>query len=322
MLLPSFFWKEIMKRRIMVVIALIAMVLFSSCLSTKTSGSGNTGVQIRGVQENPNKLLEKQLLAGTTPVQNPEYMTLSNWSKVRATSEILDLIDGHKYFSNSEKVQFMSYLFDELPINGKDGVAREVHVGKFFEDGTNLIIRLGTFTAGADAALASDKVIVIITNMIKMNDGSTNRKTGAFIHLNLNESMIFILKDSLLTDSQNVLEEEISPNSWIGMDSFEKLMFAQALLKDDKLENDFMVADIVDKIIEDNTEIPAIVIMAMIFKYDYLLSLENVTQAEVLWQEILAYSEQVPGDMTPENLEALNGESLYMMKSLLGYFEK
>ena len=99
-------------------------------------------------------------------------------------------------------------------------------------------------------------------------------------------------------------------------------MFAQTLLKDDKLENDFMVADIVDKIIEDNTEIPAIVIMAMIFKYDYLLSLENITQAEVLWQEILAYSEQVPGDMTPENLEALNGESLYMMKSLLGYFEK
>ena len=119
-----------------------------------------------------------------------------------------------------------------------------------------------------------------------------------------------------------MLEEEISPNSWIGMDSFEKLMFAQALLKDDKLENDFMVADIVDKIIEDNTEIPAIVIMAMIFKYDYLLSLENITQAEVLWQEILSYSEQVPGDMTPENLEALNGESLYMMKSLLGYFEK
>lgn len=311
-----------MKRRIMVVIALIAMVLFSSCVSTKTSGSINVEGQIRGVQENPQKLLEKQLLSVTTPVQNPEYMHLSNWSKVRATSEILDLIDGHQYFSNSEKVQLMSYLFDELPINGKDGVAREVHVGRFFEDGTNLVVRLGTFTAGADAALASDKVIVIMTNIIKIKGGSINRKTGAFIHLDLNESMIFILKDSLLTDSQNVLEEEIPPNSWIGMDSFEKLMFAQTLLKDDKLENDFMVADIVDKIIEDNTEIPAIVIMAMIFKYDYLLSLENITQAEVLWQEILAYSEQVPGDMTPENLEALNGESLYMMKSLLGYFEK
>lgn len=311
-----------MKRRIMVGIALIAMVLFSSCVSTKTSGSVNAEGQVRGVQENPKKLLEKQFLSVTTPVQNPEYMHLSNWSKVRATSEVLDLIDGHKYFSNSEKVQLMSYLFDELPINGKDGVAREVHVGRFFEDGSNLVIRLGTFTAGADATLASDKVIVIMTNIIKMKEGAINRKTGAFIHLDLNESMIFILKDSLLTDSRNVLEEEIPSNSWIEMESFEKLMFAQTLLKDDKLENDFMVADIVDKIIEDNTEIPAIVIMAMIFKYDYLLSLENVTQAEVLWQEILAYSEQVPGDMTPENLEALNGESLYMMKSLLGYFEK
>ena len=311
-----------MKRRIMVVIALIVMVLFSSCVSTKTSGSVNAEGQVRGVQENPKKLLEKQFLSVTTPVQNPEYMHLSNWSKVRATSEVLDLIDGHKYFSNSEKVQLMSYLFDEVPINGKDGVAREVHVGRFFEDGSNLVIRLGTFTAGADATLASDKVIVIMTNIIKMKEGAINRKTGAFIHLDLNESMIFILKDSLLTDSRNVLEEEIPSNSWIEMESFEKLMFAQTLLKDDKLENDFMVADIVDKIIEDNTEIPAIVIMAMIFKYDYLLSLENVTQAEVLWQEILAYSEQVPGDMTPENLEALNGESLYMMKSLLGYFEK
>lgn len=311
-----------MKRRFMVVIAMIAMVLFSSCVSTKTSVSVNAGGQIRGVQENPKKLLEKQFLSVTTPVQNPEYMHLSNWSKVRATSEVLDLIGGHQYFSNSEKVQLMSYLFDELPINGKDGVAREVHVGSFFEDGTNLVVRLGAFTAGADATIASDKVIVIMTNIIKMKDGGLNRKTGAFIHLDLNESMIFILKDSLLTDSQNVLEEEISPNSWIGMDSFEKLMVAQALLKDDKLENDFMVADIADKIIEDTTEIPAIVIMAMIFKYDYLLSLENITQAEVLWQEILAYSEQVPGDMTPENLEALNGESLYMMESLLGYFEK
>lgn len=120
-----------MKRRIMVVIAMIAMILFSSCLSTKTSGSVNAGTQVRGVQENPNKLLEKQFLSVTTPVQNPEYMHLSNWSKVRATSEVLDLIGGHKYFSNLEKVQFMSHLFDELPINGKDGVAREVHVEGF-----------------------------------------------------------------------------------------------------------------------------------------------------------------------------------------------
>ena len=128
-----------MKRWNMVVIAMAVMVLFTSCLSTTTSTSSNPSndYQVRGSQKDPNKLVEKQLLSVTVPVENPEYMELSKWSKVRATSEILDLIAAHKYFSNSEKVEFMSYLFDKLPINGKDGVAREVHVGKFFEDGTN-----------------------------------------------------------------------------------------------------------------------------------------------------------------------------------------
>lgn len=313
-----------MKRWNMVVIAMAVMVLFTSCLSTTTSTSSNPSndYQVRGSQKDPNKLVEKQLLSVTVPVENPEYMELSKWSKVRATSEILDLIAAHKYFSNSEKVEFMSYLFDKLPINGKDGVAREVHVGKFFEDGTNLVIRLGTFTAAPDATITSDKVIMLVTNMIKMNDGSINKETGAFIHFDFNAGMILILKNSLLTDSRNISSEETNANAWTEMDSLGKLMVAQSFLKDDNPENDLTAANIADEIIKENTELPAIIIMAMIFKYDYLLSQEDIAQAEVLWQEILAYSENVPGDMTPENLEALNGEALYMMKSLSGYFEK
>ena len=97
------------------------------------------------------------------------------------------------------------------------------------------------------------------------------------------------------------------------MESFEKLMFAQTLLKDDKLENDFMVADIVDKIIEDNTEIPAIVIMAMIFKYDYLLSLENVTQAEVLWQD--GQGAPLTGNVTTSQMA--NEQGLFDVHSVL-----
>lgn len=313
-----------MKRWNIVAFAIAIMVLFASCLSTKasTDSSSNNDYIIRGTQENPHDLVEKQLLSVTVPVENPEYMELPNWSKVRATSEILDLIASHEYFSNSEKVKFMSYLFDQLPINGKDGVTREIHVGKFFEDGTNLVIRVGTFTPAADATIKSDKVIMILTNILARPDGTLNKSTGVFLHLDLNVGMIFVLNNSLLTDSRNISSEETNLSDLTAMSSLEKLMLAQSFLNDENPKNDLTAANITDEIIKENTEPPAIIIMAMIFKYNYLLSQEDIAQAEVLWQEILSYSKNVPGDMTPENLEALNGESLYMMKSLMGYFEK
>ena len=313
-----------MKRWNIVIFAIAIMVLFASCLSTKTNTATNSNNDyiIRGTQKNPENLVEKQLLSITVPVENPEYMELSKWSKVRATSEILDLIAGHKYFSNSEKTKFMSYLFDQLPINGQDGVTREVHVGKFFEDGSNLVIRVGTFTAAPDATIESDKVIMILTNILAMPDGSLNKSTGVFLHVDLNVGTILILNNSLLTDSRNISSEETNSSDLTTMSSLEKVMLAQSFLKDENPKNDLIAANIADEIIKGNTEPPAIIIMAMIFKYNYLLSQEDIAQAEVLWKEILSYSENVPGDMTPENLEALNGESLYMMKSLKGYFEK
>lgn len=299
----------------------LTVTLLSSCGTTKSVDAGGVQAIVRGGQENPSKLGEKQFLSVTTPIENPQYMEQSNWSKVRATSSVLDVIGSHKYFSNSEKVQFLSYLFDELPINGPDGVVREVHVGKFFEDGQNLTLRIGVLTPGADAELKSDKVIMILTNMFRFGDFESKKKTGEFISLDLNESILFSLQGSLLTDAQYVSDDE-SPVDITTLNTIDQVMLAQTYLRDNNLENDIIADEIVNKIIEKKQEAPALIIMAMIFKYDYLLSIEDITQAEVLWKEILDYSPNVPGDMTPENLEALNGESLYMMKSLLGYFEK
>ena len=57
--------------------------------------------------------------------------------------------------------------------------------------------------------------------------------------------------------------------------------------------------------------------MAMIKEYDYRISLEDLEGSTKLWNEILDFSVNVPGDMNPENLNSINGGSLYLLTELL-----
>lgn len=295
----------------------LSLVLLISCATTGKSPNEDASLIIRGDEQNPNKLIKNQELSITHKVENPVFLNVTNWSKVRILSDLLDSFKGHKDFTNEQKYSVLSYIFDDLPLNGTDGVIREVYIGKYFTNGNPLIIRVGVFTPKGEAAKQNEKAIVLMTNIVTLADGAINKTMGAFINLDMNASVFCVLNNNLLTNGQKLEKDNnIKIESIESMSGIEQVMVAQAYLGDENIGNDNIANELVTNILLDNKEIPAIVIMSMLMKYEYLLSIENIEEAGILWNKIIEYSVNVPGDMNPQNLEQINGASIFLMKKL------
>jgi hypothetical protein len=269
------------------------------------------------------KLAKGEMLAVTKTVQKPELLSVTNWSKVRIFSDLLDSFKGHESFTVDQKFALLQHLFAELPINGPDGVAREIAVGKYFENGDPLMIRVGVFTPKAGATTQSKKVIVIMTNVIVLQDKEKgevpSNKSGLFLNLDMNATVFCGLTDpGLLTNGQKFSPQKGRDYAKIESGSpIERIMAAQSMLADEDIPNDSRVVGFLAPIIADEKEMPAFRIMAMLKMFDYYLSLEDLQSARQQWAKILDLAPSVPGDMTKENLEALNGASLKLMELLL-----
>lgn len=298
----------------------ILIILFLvSCATTQKTAETDSELIILGSEQNPNKLAKNQMLSVTQRVDKPRLLEVTNWSKVRILSDLLDAMKGHSDFSNDEKYTLLTYIFDNLPISGNDGVVREVYIGKFFNNGDPLIIRIAVFTPNAEMAKINEKAIVLMTNIVNLPNDQSNRERGGFVNLDTNASMFCVLTKGLLTNGQKMSKDNGITDDQIGAaDSIGKVMIAQAYLHDEIPANDSIANETVTTLIREESDNPVVKVMAMMMKYEYLLSIEDIEAADSLWKEILQFSEQVPGDMNPENLEQLNGAALFQMKKLLG----
>ncbi len=138
-----------------------------------------------------------------------------------------------------------------------------------------------------------------------------------FLGLDNNAAVACGLKDGLLTNSQKMKSPQTPAFDTLGDKSaVERIIVAQAYLADEDQANDAWAEKTVREILLNEDEQPAIRIMAMLVKYSFYLSVEDLQAAQTLWEDILAYSKNVPGDMNPASLESLNGESIYLMKRL------
>ncbi|TCW61580.1 hypothetical protein [Treponema sp. J25] len=295
-----------------------------SCASTPETSNGSPQTSgdkpiVRGIAENPDKLQSQEFLSVTLPVSNPRYLSCSAWSKAKILSSVLSSLKLHEELSREKKFELLSYLIDELPVNAPDGLVRQVYVGQFFENKSPLEIRIGVFTPGKDATIKSDKILVFMSNALLGKDGEILRGGGKIIDLDANASVLMILVGDQVADTE-FLTNKPDP-SWEEiekMSSFEKVFLAQRFIQDANPANDANAEKICQSILAKGDSEPAVTIMAMLMMYNASLAKENIPAAEQWWAKILEFSPKVPGDMTPANLETMNGTDLYIMKRLLG----
>ena len=258
----------------------------------------------------------------TNNVENPEYFEFSNWSKIRIMNSLLNELNLHCELTNEQKYKLMSYIFDELPKNASDGIVREVRLGNFFAsqkgDARNLVIRIGLMTPGEDAKIKNEKIIIFFSNAVKNQiTGEIMKGRGGFINYDLNATVMTAYNNKLLTDIMNMSAEKNNKVDVSKIEALDSVMLAQSILADDDLSNDIKAPELCTAIINKKDIAPAIKIMAMIKEYDYRISLEDLEGSTKLWNEILDFSVNVPGDMNPENLNSINGGSLYLLTELL-----
>ena len=310
-------------------IGLSFIFLMISCATTKNSNfnesnkknTTNNKLIVRGI-ENPEKLEKNDVMSVTNNVENPEYFEFSNWSKIRIMNSLLNELNLHCELTNEQKYKLMSYIFDELPKNASDGIVREVRLGNFFAsqkgDARNLVIRIGLMTPGEDAKIKNEKIIIFFSNAVKNQiTGEIMKGRGGFINYDLNATVMTAYNNKLLTDIMNMSAEKNNKVDVSKIEALDSVMLAQSILADDDLSNDIKAHELCTAIINKKDIAPAIKIMAMIKEYDYRISLEDLEGSTKLWNEILDFSVNVPGDMNPENLYSINGGSLYLLTELL-----
>lgn len=158
-----------------------------------------------------------------------------------------------------------------------------------------------------------------MSNIVALANGTINKQSGTFVDLKLNAAVFCALKGDLLTNGQKLeAGKSVQFGNVESMSAIEKVMAAQAYLGDEDTANDSVANELVTNKLAENKEIPAVLAMAMLMKYEYLLSIENISEAEDVWNELLEHSANVPGDMNPQSLEEINGASLFLMKKLTG----
>ncbi len=304
-----------MKKKLFVVLTLFCFCLAGIYCQDKIVKKD--GMYYRGDNIEKFKLSKNQIMSVTKIVKKPVYLTVNDWSKVKITSDFLDELKAHTEFTNQEKFMLLSYIFDNLPINTDDGIVREIYIGGYFQSNLPLEIRIGLLTPTGDAINKNQKAVVLFSNAVKMKNGEINKVTGFFGSLDSNACTISGLNGDKLTNVQNIKEDDsLAEENIEKMDTINQIMLVQGYLADDDFENDLVSSNILKKIIAKKDVQPALHIMAMLKQYEFLLSVNNIAEAEILWNEIKEYSKNVPGDMNPDSLESMNGESLFMMKEL------
>ena len=306
------------RKAFVLVIVLFVSLMMTSCATVGFSGWSNDLI-IRGAESNPNILPEGQLLSVTKQVENPEYLTIPAWNQVRAVMTLLDSCKAHTDINLDEKYALIDYLFKDLPLNVETGVVRHVFLGGYFTGGMALEVRVGVFPTGPDAA--ADMLIVLMTNIVKTRDGKSeglNKDFGLILGMDQNVTVLFGLMDGVLVDIQRVEPEDGWDYTALdGAEPISQIMSIQSYLADQNLQNDEYAFRLLPAIIDDEEQMPAIRIMAMLKLYDYYLQQEDLDSAEALWDSIIAFSPEVPGDMTPENLDVMNGASMHLLRRLL-----
>lgn len=321
-----------MKRLIKIATGLFLTAMIALIASCRTTGpvepeenefgdstTIENGFVLRSTTPDKATLGRYEMMSVTGVVENPQYFTFSNWSKIRIFNDFLDTLDFHEDLTNWQKYKLMSYIFDDLPMNGKEGIAREVYVGRFFDTGVgaarNLVIRVGVISKNANSFGPNNKLIVLATNAVKENN-SVSRTTGAFHGNDVNATVISVNNNSLLTNVNNVNAINNNRIDVSKLSGFNIILFARQLLSDEELGNDLVAHDIIMPLITDEKRMPAVRVSAMLVEFEYRISKGDVYGAQTLWNEIVEYSEKVPTNMLSANFKVKNGASLYLLRKL------
>lgn len=323
-----------MNKYIKVIGILLFVLLLASCITTGKIEEEEeeedypefieeNGFLIRGKTKKTTKLAKNDVISFTKTVKNPVYFEFSDWSKIRLTVDFLDELQLHKELTNSQKYKLMCYLFDNLPKNAPDGIAREVRLGQFFYSGEdedrNLIIRVGLVTPASDASVNSERLIVLCTNAVKSQTNSKEvlRTSGTFYSYDANATVTASYWNGLLTNVKFNNAKKNDSVNFYRLEGTDTVNFAQALLNDEKLENDILAHNLVLSYVNDPDLVPGLKISAMLVEYNYRIAKGNVNGARDMWNNILALAEEGAGEnMTKGNLEAVNGAYLYLLRTI------
>lgn len=279
------------------------------------------GPVVSGRVQDPRLLLPNELLSVSLPGSTGTKIRLSPAGEVHGLMSFLSECKAHSYFTDDEKYALALALFRGLPADAPVGIVRQVYSGAYFKDGGPLEIRIAAFEPNQNMPLGTKKLLVLTTNIVldEESEGAEHsRESGRVVGLDGNATIIFFaLADGRIVsmfDLRDGADDEAFAAS--RHDPLVGLMRAQAMLADQHPDNDRLAVDILAPIAADESKEPGIRLMARLKLYQAAIARNDVAVAREEWTEVLLLAPEVPGDATPEALEAMNGAELRLYERL------
>ncbi len=309
--------------RIMISILILIMMLFSGCATTTAknkyetpqskiqkkqralSGTKSSNVtanrEERGKQRGANELLERYnnlhlkkneiYLANNLPLQIDNY-NFKDFSVANATITFIDMIGMTISMEVKNQYKLAKALFLNIPLKPKENWIRDVLVGKYFPDGSDLIISEYIFPVKKEAGVKADKLLLLITNITQPKESvkgiaKGEVKSSGYPNSLKNKLLYFLIfNNNWLVTPNNINNKNIKPKSSYSAQL--KIVLSDIYIKDPILENDKEVLPMLETILADPSTSVAERTAARLNIYLYYLSQNKLDRAYKLIRDINA----------------------------------
>jgi len=309
--------------RAMIVIGLLIMILLSGCTTTVTkkkheiqspktqkkeksfstieSATTSSIGEEKKKQKGADTLLERYkklhlkkneiYLENTLPLQIDNY-NFKDFSITNAAITFLDLIGMATSMEVKNQYKLVKALFLNLPLRSKENCIRDILVGKYFPDGSDLIISEYIYPVKKEAGVNADKLLLLITNIIqsKASQNGTAKeeiKSSGYPNDLKNRLIYFLIfNNNLLVTANNINKKNFKPKPTYSAKL--KIILTDIYIKDPILENDKEVIPILESILTDPSSSIAERTAARLNMYLYYLYQGKLDKAYKLIRDLNA----------------------------------
>jgi len=269
------------------VIGVLLLFLFG-CVSAGTPSSSSAATKKMEELKEKYKTLdlakneihvEEVVPAGTDP-----YM-FDSFAMANATLSFLSSFELQHSMSVENQYALLKNLFTNIPSEYKDKWIRDILIGEFFPDGSDLIISLHISPVNPSAEINADSLVFLLTNSLNFKIQEKGSSESEYAHsdypinTNINSSSLFVMfPEGLLVTGNNLNKEDIQPKD--SDDALTRINLADTYIKDPIKSNDVQVPSLLEPIIQDTANDKTLRTAAKLNLFLHSLYTHDLTKAE------------------------------------------
>ncbi|GHV69727.1 hypothetical protein AGMMS49928_13330 [Spirochaetia bacterium] len=296
----------------------ILLLAFISCSTTPKTPTTNSWIYDKDNLENV-PIEKNEIIYRDIPGGLPKGADGPLFGKLAWFNSILNAFDLQETLSTDDKDKLFDALFGFLPETPTNIIYRAIALGKYFENGSPLILYAGLYEPASTAPEGSLGILQFTGNFGTLKTPSKVLFVPVKGYLSISEfwkTMGVVFQDGLIVEASHLYNAGYEMKIMLDAKddtNMEYINLADLYINDQLRENDARALEMLNEVYEkdDATELQKTV--AKLNAFLYYLYTDDVSAAEEALLTAKEHSEKIP-DLSPSILRVINVEAPAMLE--------